>query len=72
MHRRKPGDVPYDVQQLAVALASPVIGFRADWTAAVTLAGIERAHRFRKRQCNLEPEQWSGGSLKKQRDKALV
>ncbi len=49
-----------------------MLGFKSYRTAAVTLAGIELAHRIRKRQFKFGPGRWIGWSLKKQWDRALV
>ena len=49
----------------------PMLGFKSHRTAAVTLAGIELAHRIRKRQLKFGPGRWSCWSLKKQWDTAL-
>ena len=50
----------------------PMLGFKSYRTAAVTLSGIELAHRIRKRQFKFGPGRWSCGSLKKQWDRALA
>jgi transposase-like protein len=50
----------------------PMLGFKSHRTAAVTLAGIELAHRIRKRQLKFGPGWWSRWSLKKQWDVALA
>ena len=50
----------------------PMLGFKSFRTAAVTLAGLELAHRIRKRQFAFGPGRWSAWSLKKQWDKALA
>jgi transposase-like protein len=50
----------------------PMLGFRSYRTAAVTLAGIEFAHRIRKREFTFGPGRWSCWSLKKQWDRALT
>jgi transposase-like protein len=50
----------------------PMLGFKSYRTAAVTLAGIELAHRIRKRQFKFGPGRWICWSLKKQWDKALA
>ena len=44
----------------------PMLGFKSYRTAAVTLAGIELAHRIRKRQFKFGPGRWICWSLKKQ------
>ena len=49
----------------------PMLGFKSYRTAAVTLSGIELAHRIRKRQFKFGPGRWSHWSLKKQWDTAL-
>jgi hypothetical protein len=43
-----------------------MLGFKSYRTAAVTLAGIEFAHRIRKRQFKFGPGRWICWSLKKQ------
>ena len=50
----------------------PMLGFKSYRTAAVTLAGIELAHRIRKRQFKFGPGRWSCWPLKKQWDTALA
>ena len=50
----------------------PMLGFKSYRTAAVTLAGIELAHRIRKRQFKFGPGRRSCWSLKKQWDGALA
>jgi transposase-like protein len=50
----------------------PMLGFKSFRTAAVTLAGLELAHRIRKRQFVFGPGRWTAWSLKKQWDKALA
>ncbi|HEX5461493.1 MAG TPA: IS6 family transposase [Steroidobacteraceae bacterium] len=50
----------------------PMLGFKFYRTAAVTLAGIELAHRIRKRQFKFGPGRWICWSLKKQGDRALA
>jgi hypothetical protein len=50
----------------------PMLGFRSYRTAAVTLAGIEFAHRIGKRQFKFGPGRWSCWSLRKQWDRALA
>ena len=50
----------------------PMLGFKSYRTAAVTLAGIEFAHRIRKRQFKFGPVRWICWSLKKQWDRALA
>lgn len=50
----------------------PMLGFKSYRTAAVTLAGIELAHRIRKQQFKFGPGRWSFWSLKKQWDTALA
>lgn len=50
----------------------PMLGFKSYRTAAVTAAGIELAHRIRKRQFKFGPRRWSRWSLKKQWDTALA
>ena len=47
-----------------------MLGFKSYRTAAVTLAGIELAHRIRKRQFKFGPGRWNCWSLKKQWDRA--
>ncbi len=42
----------------------PMLGFKSCRSAAVTLAGIELAHRIRKRQFKFGPGRWSCWSLK--------
>jgi len=49
-----------------------MLGFKSYRTAAVTLAGLELVHRFRKRQFKFGPGWWSRWSLKKQWDRALA
>jgi hypothetical protein len=50
----------------------PMLGLKSYRTAAVTLAGIELAHRIRKRQFKFGPGRWICWSLKKQGDRALA
>ena len=50
----------------------PMLGFKSYRTAAVTLSGIELAHRIRKRQFKPGPGRWSCLSLKKQWNTALA
>lgn len=50
----------------------PMIGFKSYRTAEVTLAGLELAHRIRKRQFKFGPGRWAFWSLKKQWDIALA
>jgi transposase-like protein len=50
----------------------PMMGFKSYRTAAVTLAGLELAHRIRKRQFKFGPGRWGFWSLKKQWDTALA
>jgi transposase-like protein len=50
----------------------PMLGFKSYRTAAIALAGIEFAHRIRKRQFKFGPGRWSCWSLRKQPDKALA
>jgi transposase-like protein len=50
----------------------PMMGFKSHRTAAVTLTGIELAHRIRKRQFAFGPGRWTEWSLKKQWDVALA
>jgi DDE domain len=50
----------------------PMLGFKSYRTAAVTLAGIELAHRIRKRQFKFGLGRWICWSLKKQWDRALA
>ena len=49
-----------------------MLGFKSFRTVAVTLAGIELAHRIRKRQFRFGPGYWSAWSLKQQWDRALA
>ena len=49
----------------------PMLGFKSHRTAAVTLSGIELAHRIRKRHFKLGPGRRYYWSLKKQWDTAL-
>ena len=49
-----------------------MLGFKSYRTAAVTLSGIEVAHRIRKRQFTFGPGRWGCWSLKKQWDTALA
>lgn len=49
-----------------------MLGFKSYRTAALTLSGIDLAHRTRKRQFNFGPGRWNPWSLKKQWDKALA
>jgi transposase-like protein len=49
-----------------------MLGFKSYRTAAVTLAGIELAHRIRKRQFKLGPDRRNCWSLKKQWDRPLT
>ena len=49
----------------------PMLGFKFYRTAAVTLSGIELAHRVRKRQFKFGPGRWNCWSLKKQWNTAL-
>lgn len=44
----------------------PMLGFKSYQTATVTLAGLEFAHRIRKRQFKFGPSRLSYWSLKKQ------
>ena len=50
----------------------PMLGLKSYRTAAVTLAGIELAHRIRKRQFKFGPGRWICWSLEKQWDRALA
>jgi len=50
----------------------PMMGFKSHRTAALTLAGIELAHRIRKRQFIFGPGRWTDWSLKKQWEIALA
>ena len=50
----------------------PMLGFKSYRTAAVTLAGIELAHRIRKRQFKFGPGRWLCWSLRKQWERALA
>ncbi len=50
----------------------PMLGFKSYRSAALTLAGLELAHRIRKRQFKFGPGRWSFWSLKKQWDTALA
>ena len=49
-----------------------LLGFKSFRTAAVTLAGVELAHRIRRRQFRLGPGNWGSWSLKQQWDRALA
>ena len=50
-----------------------MLGFKSFGNAAITLAGIELAHRIRKRQFSFGPgRQWRTQSLKQLWDRALV
>jgi len=50
-----------------------MLGFKSFGNAAITLAGIELAHRIRKRQFSFGPgRQWRNQSLKQLWDRALV
>ena len=49
-----------------------MLGFKSYRTAALTLAGLELAHRIRKRQFKFGPGRWTFWSLKKQWDTALA
>jgi len=49
-----------------------MMGFKSHRTAALTLAGIELAHRIRKRQFIFGPGRWTDWSLKKQWEIALA
>lgn len=49
-----------------------MLGFKSFRTAAVTLSGIELAHRIRKRQFRFGPGNWPSWSLKQQWDRALA
>jgi hypothetical protein len=49
-----------------------MLGFKSFATAAITLAGIELAHRIHKRQFSFGPGlQWRNHSLKQLWDRAL-
>jgi transposase-like protein len=49
-----------------------MLGFKSFRTAAVTLSGIELAHRIRKRQFRFGPGNWRSWSRKQQWDRALA
>jgi transposase-like protein len=50
-----------------------MLGFKSFGSAAITLAGIELAHRIHKRQFSFGPgRQWRNQSLKQLWDRALV
>jgi hypothetical protein len=50
-----------------------MLGFKSFSNAAITLAGIELAHRILKRQLSFGPGlQWRNQSLKQLWDRALV
>lgn len=50
-----------------------MLGFKSFDNAAITLAGIELAHRIHKRQFLFSPRrQWRNQSLKQLWDRALV
>ncbi|SRR5258706_6245411 len=49
-----------------------ILGFESFQTAAVTLSGIELAHRIRRRQFRYGPGRWDSWSLKQQWDRALA
>jgi transposase-like protein len=49
-----------------------MLGFKSFRTAAVTLSGIELAHRIRKGQFKFGPGRWRFWSLKQQWDRALA
>ncbi len=52
---------------------APMLGFKSFGNAAITLAGIELAHRIRKRQFSFGPgRQWRNQSLKQLWDWAIV
>jgi len=50
----------------------PMLSFKSYRSAALTLAGLELAHRIRKRQFKFGSGRWSFWSLKKQWDTALA
>jgi hypothetical protein len=50
-----------------------MLGFKSFGNAAITLAGIELAHRIHKLQISFDPgRQWRTQSLKQLWDRALV
>jgi hypothetical protein len=51
---------------------SVLLGLKSLRTAAVTLSGIELAHRIRKRQFRFGPGNWRSCSLKQQWERALA